>query len=137
MEDNNVLITGAAGFLGSHLCDYFLKLNYNVIGLDNLITGNLDNLNHLKNENKFNFIKQDVCSKINFKHKIKYVLHFASPASPVDYLKNPLQTLETGSIGIHNVFNLARKTNSKVLIASTSEIYGDPDIHPQMLLGKC
>ena len=127
----NILITGAAGFLGSHLCDYFLNKGYRVFGMDNLITGSLENLNHLDNNKNFIFIKHDVCNKINFNDKLDYILHFASPASPIDYLKIPIQTLTVGSIGTQNLLDLALLKKARILVASTSEVYGDPLVHPQ------
>jgi len=127
----NVLITGAAGFLGSHLCDKFLKEGFQVFGMDNLITGNLDNLKHLDNNPLFTFINHDVSNYIDFKEDLDYILHFASPASPIDYLKIPIQTLKVGSLGTHNLLGLARAKNARMLIASTSEVYGDPLVHPQ------
>ncbi len=126
-----ILITGAAGFLGSHLCDRFLKEGYEVIGMDNLITGDLKNLEHLfKNEN-FEFYHHDVSTFVHVPGKLDYILHFASPASPIDYLKIPIQTLKVGSLGTHNLLGLARAKGSCILIASTSEVYGDPLVHPQ------
>ncbi len=127
----NVLITGAAGFLGSHLCDKFLAEGFKVFGMDNLITGNLDNLKHLENNANFEFINHDVSDYIDFKESLDYILHFASPASPIDYLKIPIQTLKVGSLGTHNLLGLARAKNARMLIASTSEVYGDPLVHPQ------
>ena len=127
----NVLITGAAGFLGSHLCDKFLAEGFKVFGMDNLITGNLDNLKHLENNTNFEFIDHDVSDYIDFKESLDYILHFASPASPIDYLKIPIQTLKVGSLGTHNLLGLARAKNARMLIASTSEVYGDPLVHPQ------
>ena len=126
-----VLITGAAGFLGSHLCDYFISKNYKVIGIDNLITGNLRNLSHLSTNANFEFKKIDINNDINIKDSIEYILHFASPASPLDYLKIPLETLRVGSLGTENVLKLALRNNARILIASTSEVYGDPLVHPQ------
>ena len=126
-----VLITGAAGFLGSHLCDYFLSKNNKVIGLDNLITGSLKNLSHLKSNSDFEFRKIDITENFNMDSPIDFILHFASPASPVDYLKIPLKTLRVGSLGTENILKIALKNNARILIASTSEIYGDPLIHPQ------
>ncbi len=128
---SNVLITGAAGFLGSHLCDKFLDLGYKVIGVDNLITGNIKNIEHLKSNNNFKFLKQDICEFISISENIDFILHFASPASPIDYLKIPIQTLKVSSIGTHNLLGLALKKKARILVASTSEIYGDPLIHPQ------
>jgi len=126
-----VLITGAAGFLGSHLCDFFIKKNYKVIGIDNLITGNLENLSHLNSNMNFKFKEIDIIHDFNIKDSIDYILHFASPASPIDYLKIPLETLRVGSLGTENVLNIALKNNARILIASTSEVYGDPLVHPQ------
>ena len=126
-----VLITGAAGFLGSHLCDRFIAEGYKVIGMDNFITGDQKNLKHLDHEAQFNFINHDVTEHITIKEDIHYILHFASPASPIDYLKIPIQTLKVGSLGTHNLLGLAKAKNARILIASTSEIYGDPLVHPQ------
>jgi len=126
-----ILITGAAGFLGSHLCDRFLQRDFKVIGLDNLITGSLKNINHLKSFSSFEFIEHDVSKHISIKSKIDYILHFASPASPIDYLKIPIQTLKVGSLGTHNLLGLAKAKKSVILVASTSEVYGDPLVHPQ------
>lgn len=126
-----VLITGAAGFLGSHLCDKFIKEGYEVIGMDNFITGDFDNLMHLNENANFSFIKHDVCEHINIEGKLDYILHFASPASPIDYLKIPIQTLKVGSLGTHNCLGLALVKGATILIASTSEVYGDPLVHPQ------
>jgi dTDP-glucose 4,6-dehydratase len=126
-----VLITGAAGFLGSHLCDRFLKEGHTVIGMDNLITGNTRNIAHLAGNDRFSFIKHDVSNHIFVAGEIDAVLHFASPASPIDYLKFPIQTLKVGSLGTHNALGLALAKNAKFLFASTSEIYGDPLEHPQ------
>jgi dTDP-glucose 4,6-dehydratase len=126
-----VLITGAAGFLGSHLCERFVKDDYHVIAMDNLITGRLSNLEHLMPKENFEFYHQDVSNFIHVPGKLDYILHFASPASPIDYLKIPIQTLKVGSLGIHNCLGLARVKNARVLIASTSEVYGDPEVHPQ------
>lgn len=126
-----VLITGAAGFLGSHLCDRFLKENYEVIGMDNLITGRLENIEHLFPDENFTFYNHDVSNFIHVPGELDYILHFASPASPIDYLKIPIQTLKVGSLGIHNCLGLARAKKARVLIASTSEVYGDPEVHPQ------
>jgi dTDP-glucose 4,6-dehydratase len=126
-----VLITGAAGFLGSHLCDRFVNEGYHVIGMDNLITGDLKNLEHLFKLPSFEFYHHDVSKFIHVPGNIDYILHFASPASPIDYLKIPTQTLKVGSLGIHNCLGLARVKKARVLIASTSEVYGDPLVHPQ------
>lgn len=127
-----VLITGAAGFLGSHLCDRFIKEGYHVIGMDNLITGNLKNIEHLFKLEQFEFYHHDVSKFIHVPGELDYILHFASPASPIDYLKIPIQTLKVGSLGIHNCLGLAKAKNARVLIASTSEVYGDPTVHPQI-----
>jgi len=126
-----VLITGAAGFLGSHLCERFIKEDYHVIAMDNLITGRLKNIEHLFPLENFEFYNHDVSKHIHVPGELDYILHFASPASPIDYLKIPIQTLKVGSLGIHNCLGLAKAKNARVLIASTSEIYGDPSVHPQ------
>ena len=126
-----VLITGAAGFLGSHLCDRFIKEGYDVVAMDNLITGDLKNIEHLFPLKNFEFYHHDVSKFIHVAGKLDYILHFASPASPIDYLKIPIQTLKVGSLGIHNCLGLAKDKGARVLIASTSEIYGDPLVHPQ------
>ena len=126
-----VLITGAAGFLGSHLCDKFLNEGYYVIGMDNFITGDVKNIVHLKNNPQFEFIEHDVTCFVNVEGGLDYILHFASPASPIDYLKIPIQTLKVGSLGTHNLLGLAKAKKARILIASTSEVYGDPLIHPQ------
>jgi dTDP-glucose 4,6-dehydratase len=126
-----VLITGAAGFLGSHLCDRFIKEGHHVIGMDNLITGDLKNIEHLFKLEQFEFHHADVSKFIHVSGDLDYILHFASPASPIDYLKIPIQTLKVGSLGIHNCLGLAKAKNARVLIASTSEVYGDPVVHPQ------
>lgn len=126
-----ILITGAAGFLGSHLCDFFVKKDYHVIGMDNLITGQLKNIEHLFPLENFEFYNHDVSKFIHVPGELDYILHFASPASPIDYLKIPIQTLKVGSLGIHNCLGLAKAKNARVLIASTSEVYGDPSVHPQ------
>src|SRR3954447_5512550 len=131
MKLERVLITGAAGFLGSHLCDRFIKEGYHVIGMDNLITGNLANIQHLFPLPQFEFYHHDVTKFISLPGELKYILHFASPASPIDYLKIPIQTLKVGSLGTHNCLGLAREKNARILVASTSEIYGDPLVHPQ------
>ena len=126
-----VVITGGAGFLGSHLCDYFMREGFKVFAVDNLITGNVNNIrHHLKNKN-FKFIKHDVSKEIKIPGAVHYVMHFASPASPVDYLKNPIQTLKVGSLGTHNALGLAKAKKATFLMASTSEVYGDPLEHPQ------
>jgi dTDP-glucose 4,6-dehydratase len=126
-----VLTTGAAGFLGSHLCDLFTKEGYHVIGMDNLITGRMKNLEHLVKHVNFEFHHHDVSKHIHIPGELDFILHFASPASPIDYLKIPIQTLKVGSLGIHNCLGLARVKKARVLIASTSEVYGDPEVHPQ------
>ena len=126
-----ILITGAAGFLGSHLCDRFIKEDYHVIAMDNLITGQLKNIEHLFPLENFEFYNHDVSKFIHVAGGLDYILHFASPASPIDYLKIPIQTLKVGSLGIHNCLGLAKAKNARVLIASTSEVYGDPTVHPQ------
>ncbi|TRX49352.1 SDR family oxidoreductase [Fulvivirga sp. M361] len=126
-----VLITGAAGFLGSHLCDRFLKEGYEVLGMDNLITGNLKNIEHLFKLEQFQFYNHDVSSFVHVSGELDYILHFASPASPIDYLKIPIQTLKVGSLGTHNLLGLAKVKKARMLIASTSEVYGDPMVHPQ------
>lgn len=126
-----VLITGGAGFLGSHLCDRFIKEGYHVIAMDNLITGDIRNIEHLFPLPNFEFYHHDVSKFIHVSGDLDYILHFASPASPIDYLKIPIQTLKVGSLGIHNCLGLARVKNARVLIASTSEVYGDPAVHPQ------
>lgn len=131
MGRKRVLITGAAGFLGSHLCDFFVAKDYHVIAMDNLITGRLDNIEHLFPLENFEFYNHDVTKFIHVPGELDYILHFASPASPIDYLKIPIQTLKVGSLGIHNCLGLAKAKNAKVLIASTSEVYGDPEVHPQ------
>jgi dTDP-glucose 4,6-dehydratase len=126
-----ILITGAAGFLGSHLCDRFIKEDYCVIGMDNLITGDLKNIQHLFKLEQFEFYNHDVSQFIHVPGKLDYILHFASPASPVDYLKIPIQTLKVGSLGTHNCLGLALAKKATILVASTSEVYGDPLVHPQ------
>ena len=126
-----VLITGAAGFLGSHLCDRFIKEGYKVIGMDNLITGDLKNIEHLFPLEQFEFCNHDVSNYVHVADELDYILHFASPASPIDYLKIPIQTLKVGSLGTHNLLGLAKAKNARMLIASTSEVYGDPTVHPQ------
>jgi dTDP-glucose 4,6-dehydratase len=126
-----VLITGAAGFLGSHLCDRFIAEGYRVIGMDNLITGDLRNIEHLFALEQFEFHHHDVSKFIHISGPLDYILHFASPASPIDYLKIPIQTLKVGSLGTHNCLGLAKDKGARILVASTSEVYGDPLVHPQ------
>ena len=126
-----VLITGAAGFLGSHLCDRFIKDGFHVIGMDNLITGDMKNIEHLFKLPDFDFYHHDVSRFIHVTGDIHYILHFASPASPIDYLKIPIQTLKVGSLGTHNCMGLAKAKGARILVASTSEVYGDPLVHPQ------
>ena len=126
-----VLITGAAGFLGSHLCDYFLSKNFQVMGIDNLVTGNLKNISHLKSNPDFEFREIDITNDFDIDFSIDFILHFASPASPIDYLQIPLETLRVGSLGTENILKLSLKNNARILIASTSEVYGDPLEHPQ------
>jgi dTDP-glucose 4,6-dehydratase len=126
-----VLITGAAGFLGSHLCDRFLKEGYQVVGMDNLITGDMRNIEHLMGLREFEFYHHDVSKYVHVSGQIDYILHFASPASPIDYLKIPIQTLKVGSLGTHNLLGFALAKKARMLIASTSEVYGDPLEHPQ------
>ncbi|HRN73484.1 MAG TPA: SDR family oxidoreductase [Ginsengibacter sp.] len=126
-----VLVTGAAGFLGSHLCDRFIKEGMQVVGMDNLITGDLRNIDHLFRLKEFEFYHCDVSNFIHVPGKLDYILHFASPASPIDYLKIPIQTLKVGSLGTHNCLGLAKAKRARILVASTSEIYGDPLVHPQ------
>ena len=124
------LITGGAGFLGSHLCEYFLNKGHEVICMDNLITGSIDNISHIKSE-KFQFVKHNVSEFIDLEGELDYIMHFASPASPVDYLELPIQTLKVGALGTHNALGLAKSKKAILLLASTSEVYGDPLIHPQ------
>ena len=131
MTKKKVLITGAAGFLGSHLCDYFIARDYNVIAMDNLITGNMKNIEHLMAHPDFIFYHHDVSNYVHVPGDLDYIMHFASPASPIDYLKIPIQTLKVGSLGTHNLLGLAKAKNARMLIASTSEVYGDPLVHPQ------
>jgi len=126
-----ILITGAAGFLGSHLCDRFIREGYEVVGMDNLITGDMRNIAHLQSLTEFTFVHHDVSTHINLNGHLDYLLHFASPASPIDYLKIPIQTLKVGSLGTHNCLGLAMAKGARMLIASTSEVYGDPQVHPQ------
>lgn len=126
-----VLITGAAGFLGSHLCDRFIAEGYRVVGMDNLLTGNIKNIEHLFPLPEFEYYHHDVSKFVHVPGELDYILHFASPASPIDYLKMPIQTLKVGSLGTHNLLGLAKEKKARILVASTSEVYGDPTIHPQ------
>lgn len=131
MSQKRILITGAAGFLGSHLCDRFIKEGYHVIGMDNLITGDLKNIEHLFKLEQFEFYHHDVTKFIHIPGDLNYILHFASPASPIDYLRIPIQTLKVGAMGTHNCLGLAKAKKARILVASTSEVYGDPLVHPQ------
>lgn len=131
MSKKRILITGAAGFLGSHLCDRFIQEGFHVIGMDNLITGDLKNIEHLFKLESFEFYHHDVSKFIHVPGELDYILHFASPASPIDYLKIPIQTLKVGSLGTHNCLGLALAKRARILVASTSEVYGDPLVHPQ------
>ena len=131
MDQKRILITGAAGFLGSHLCDRFIKEGMHLIGMDNLITGDLKNIQHLFKLENFEFYHCDVSKFIHVPGKLDFILHFASPASPIDYLKIPIQTLKVGSLGTHNCLGLALSKKARILVASTSEVYGDPLVHPQ------
>ncbi|MDP3831576.1 MAG: GDP-mannose 4,6-dehydratase, partial [Ignavibacteriaceae bacterium] len=131
MNQKIAIVTGGAGFLGSHLCDKFIKENCKVICIDNLITGNPNNIAHLFGNPNFEFIKHDITNYIFVPGQVDYILHFASPASPIDYLKLPIQTLKVGSLGTHKVLGLAKEKKARILLASTSEVYGDPNIHPQ------
>lgn len=131
MSKKKILVTGAAGFLGSHLCDRFVNEGYHVIGMDNLVTGSLDNISHLFPLENFEFYHHDVTKFVNIPGELHYILHFASPASPIDYLKIPIQTLKVGAMGTHNLLGLAKAKNARILVASTSEVYGDPLVHPQ------
>jgi dTDP-glucose 4,6-dehydratase len=126
-----ILITGAAGFLGSHLCDRFIAEGYEVVGMDNLLTGNMRNIEHLFPLKQFSFYHHDITRFVHVPGKIDYILHFASPASPIDYLKMPIQTLKVGALGTHNLLGLAKAKGARILVASTSEVYGDPLVHPQ------
>lgn len=126
-----VLITGAAGFLGSHLCDRFIREGYHVVGMDNLLTGSLTNIEHLFKLKEFEYYHHDVTKFVHVPGELHYILHFASPASPMDYLKMPIQTLKVGALGTYNLLGLAKEKNARILVASTSEVYGDPLIHPQ------
>src|SRR5688572_8717952 len=131
VNKERVLITGAAGFIGSHLCDRFIASGFQVIAMDNLVTGDIRNIEHLLKHRDFEFICHDVSNFVPIPGSLKYILHFASPASPVDYLKIPIQTLKVGSLGTHHLLGLARDKKARILIASTSEVYGDPLVHPQ------
>ena len=131
MSRKRILITGAAGFLGSHLCDRFIKEDFEVLGMDNLITGDLKNIEHLFKLPHFNFYEHDVSNFVHVSGNLDYILHFASPASPIDYLKIPIQTLKVGSLGTHHLLGLAKDKQARILVASTSEVYGDPHVHPQ------
>ncbi len=131
VERERVLITGAAGFLGSHLCDRFIEEGYHVIAMDNMITGDLRNIEHLMRLEQFEFYHHDVSKYVHVPGKLRYIMHFASPASPIDYLKIPIQTLKVSSLGTHHLLGLARVKKARILVASTSEVYGDPLIHPQ------
>src|SRR6187455_3729238 len=131
MRKKTTLITGAAGFLGSHLCDRFINEGHHVIAMDNLITGDIKNIGHHFSNKNFEFVEHDVTKHIEIPCKLDYILHFASPASPIDYLKIPIQTLKVGALGTHNCLGLAKAKNARMLVASTSEVYGDPLVHPQ------
>jgi dTDP-glucose 4,6-dehydratase len=131
MAKKTVVVTGGAGFIGSHICDRLISESLKVICLDNFITGKLENIKHVSGDTNFRFIKHNVTKYIDIKGKVNYVLHFASPASPIDYLKFPIQTLKVGSLGTHNALGLAKVKKAKFMLASTSEVYGDPLVHPQ------
>ncbi|MDQ0105869.1 dTDP-glucose 4,6-dehydratase [Chitinophaga terrae (ex Kim and Jung 2007)] len=131
MEQKRVLIAGGAGFLGSHLCDRFIKEGFHVIAMDNLLTGNIKNIEHLFPLPNFEYYHHDVTKFVHVPGKLDYILNFASPASPIDYLKMPIQTLKVGSLGTHNLLGLAKEKKARILVASTSEVYGDPTVHPQ------
>tara|TARA_B100000963_G_scaffold361603_1_gene398047 strand:- start:2485 stop:3414 length:930 start_codon:yes stop_codon:yes gene_type:complete len=131
MKKKKILISGAAGFIGSHLCESFLKDNFIVYGIDNLCTGSILNISHLNENKDFHFIEKDITKQFKFDKKVDFIMHFASPASPIDYLKMPIETLRVGSTGTENMLELAKKYNSTFLVASTSEVYGDPLEHPQ------
>ncbi len=126
-----ILITGAAGFLGSHLCDRFIKEGYEVIGMDNLLTGSMENIEHLFSNSHFFFYHHDISRFVHVPGQLDYILHFASPASPIDYLQMPIQTMKVGALGTHNLLGLAKEKKARILVASTSEVYGDPLVHPQ------
>ncbi len=131
MKKKTVMITGGAGFIGSHLCDRLIRGNFKVICMDNFITGKIENIRHLETHKNFRFVKHNVTKYIDIRGKLDYVLHFASPASPIDYLKFPIQTLKVGSLGTHNALGLTKRKKAKFILASTSEVYGDPLVHPQ------
>jgi dTDP-glucose 4,6-dehydratase len=131
MEKKRILITGGAGFLGSHLCDLFIQKEFHVIAMDNLLTGNIRNIEHLFPIKDFEYYHHDVTRFVHVPGKLDYILHFASPASPIDYLQKPIQTLKVGSLGTHSLLGLAKEKKSRILVASTSEVYGDPMVHPQ------
>jgi dTDP-glucose 4,6-dehydratase len=131
VSNKRILITGAAGFLGSHLCDRFIKEGFDVVAMDNLITGDLKNIEHLFKLKEFEFYHHDITKFIHVSGRLDYILHFASPASPIDYLKIPIQTLKVGALGTHNCLGLAKAKGARILVASTSEVYGDPLVHPQ------